>query len=466
MNTLELWFGFRVPVNRRRYLVNGMLLMVLKYGVDAVLSLMATGERFLDPITYLHPLVSYRYEALTGGELSATTNPSWWIIATVIWSLPFIWIGVSMSARRALDAGMSIWLSLLFFVPLVNLLLIVGLCAQPSGPPRIVSGSERVQEGAQHLIMSALKAIGFTGLLGTLMVALMVLGFEDYGSSVFMGTPFVMGVFGAYLVHKPKYRGWRVGVSVGLLSVGVCAGLMMVLALEGALCLVMAAPIAIVLSGLGALAGGAMVRTTTSLHGSTGAMIFAVPMLSALGVVHPITLVVHPVVTTIEIEAPPEQVWPNVVGFSELAPASDWLLKTGVAIPLRARIEGEGVGAIRYCEFTTGPFIEPITVWDYPNRLAFDVTQSPPSMTEWSPYQVVHAPHLMGNMLSRRGQFKLTRVGPGRTRLEGTTWYTLEMAPAFYWTMWSDFLVHRIHRRVLRHIKALSETQGLKASLR
>ena len=465
MNILSLWFGFRASVNRRTYLVNGLLLMFIKYAVDAVLALLATGDRFLDPISYLHPLVGYRYEALMETGLSAQTDATWWMLATITWSLPFIWIGVSMSARRALDAGMSVWLSLLFFLPLVNLLLIVMLCIQPSAPPRVTSRRERVEQEVEHLVMSALKAVGLTGLFGTVMAAVIVLGLQEYGSSVFIGTPFVMGVLGSYLVHRPSYRGWRIGVSVALLSVGLCAGMMIVLALEGALCLLMAGPIAAGLAVLGALAGGAMVRTSSSLDGSKGAMLFAMPLMSALGIDQPPVQVVNPVVTAIEIEASPEQVWPNVVGFSELPPPSDWLLKTGVAIPLRARIEGRGVGAIRYCEFTTGPFVEPFTVWVYPNRRGVVVTQSPPSMTEWSPYQVVHAPHLMGNMLSKRGQFKLVRLGPNRTRLEGTTWYTLDMSPGVYWTLWSDFLVHRFHKRVLRHIKDLSETQRLIASL-
>ena len=156
MNTLLLWFGFRAPVNRRTYLVNGLLLMVIKYGVDAVLSLVATGDRFLDPITYMHPLVSYRFEALTGEQLSNGASPTWWMLSTIVWSLPFIWIGVSMSARRALDAGMSIWLSLLFFIPLINLLLITVLCIQDSAPPRTVSRKERVEEGVEHLVTSCL----------------------------------------------------------------------------------------------------------------------------------------------------------------------------------------------------------------------------------------------------------------------------------------------------------------------
>jgi hypothetical protein len=41
--------------------------------------------------------------------------------------------------------------------------------------------------------------------------------------------------------------------------------------------------------------------------------------------------------------------------------------------------------------------------------------------------------------------------------LEGTTWYENKIKPAFYWNIWSDFIVHKIHKRVLSHIKSESE---------
>ena len=46
----------------------------------------------------------------------------------------------------------------------------------------------------------------------------------------------------------------------------------------------------------------------------------------------------------------------------------------------------------------------------------------------------------------------------GRTRLEGRTWYTFEMHPQAYWIFWSDLSSHKIHDRVLVHIKQLSES--------
>jgi hypothetical protein len=90
---------------------------------------------------------------------------------------------------------------------------------------------------------------------------------------------------------------------------------------------------------------------------------------------------------------------------------------------------------------------------------AFDVAETPPPMREWSPYETVHAPHLSGNMRSRRGEFRLVALADGRTRLEGTTWYELDMFPQAYWGLWSDALIHTIHTRVLGHIKHRVEAE-------
>src|SRR2546426_10194380 len=66
--------------------------------------------------------------------------------------------------------------------------------------------------------------------------------------------------------------------------------------------------------------------------------------------------------SVVDIAAPPQTVWRNVITFPDLPPPSERLFRIGVAAPLRARLDGSGVGAIRYCDFTTGSFVEPITV--------------------------------------------------------------------------------------------------------
>jgi hypothetical protein len=165
----------------------------------------------------------------------------------------------------------------------------------------------------------------------------------------------------------------------------------------------------------------------------------------------------------IVIDAPAETVWKNVVTFSDIAGKPEWYFRAGIAYPIRARISGHGVGATRTCEFTTGTFIEPIEVWNEPRLLRFGVTANPPPMRELSPYANIDAPHLHGFLVSERGQFLLEPLPGGRTRLVGTTWYQHHLWPAEYWRLWSDAIIHRIHLRVLRHIKGLSEgTHGFK----
>ncbi|NBV21095.1 MAG: hypothetical protein EBS05_04125 [Proteobacteria bacterium] len=81
-------------------------------------------------------------------------------------------------------------------------------------------------------------------------------------------------------------------------------------------------------------------------------------------------------------------------------------------------------------------------------------------MEEWTPYREVHPPHLDGFLASERGQFELIALPDGGTRLEGTTWYRHNMWPVDYWQTWSDHIIHRIHLRVLQHIKARAEAAG------
>ena len=161
--------------------------------------------------------------------------------------------------------------------------------------------------------------------------------------------------------------------------------------------------------------------------------------------------------SAIEIDAPPDVVWRNVISFPPLPMPSELVFRAGIAYPQRAEIAGEGVGAVRRCVFSTGAFVEPITRWEPGRRLSFDVTEQPRPMQEWSPYADIAPPHLDGYFRSRRGEFRLIALPGGRTRLEGSTWYEMRLQPAAYWVLFGDAIISRIHGRVLRHIRATVE---------
>ena len=133
------------------------------------------------------------------------------------------------------------------------------------------------------------------------------------------------------------------------------------------------------------------------------------------------------------------------------------LLQSRVAYPTRTRIVGQGLGAKRFCDLSTGPAVETVTRWEPAHALEFDVTETPAPMEELSPYGHIEPKHLHGYFVSKHGRFVLTALNGGRTRINGTSWYQHGMYPAPYWRLWTDATVHRIHARVLGHIRHLSE---------
>jgi len=444
---LRLWFGFSDPVDRGTYFRHGLGLMALKYAIDALLIWRFAG-RIWTLSDYLSPLLSTRQALLRSA-------PPWLLPLLVVIALPFLWIGVSMTMRRAVDAGASPWVALVFFVPGLNLILMMVLCLPPSRPRRIAP-SDAVVSSATERFQSAM--LGVAAALAITLVSVLVAVYlrHRYSTGLFLGMPFTIGYITAYIYNYRVDRpaGESVGLALG--SVTIAAGAMVVFALEGLICIGMALPIAWAIALPGAVLGRVMARR--AMFGSTGAwMALLVPLF--LGVEPRAAPTPHEVVTVVDIDAPLAVVWRHVVTFPDLAPPTELLFRAGVAAPMRARIEGHGVGAVRYCDFTTGSFVEPITAWDENRRLAFDITAQAPPMTEWTPYRQVNPPHLDGYFRATHGEFRLTPLPGGRTRLEGRTTYVVAMFPQRYWTLPAGRIVAAIHERVLRHIAALAEEE-------
>jgi hypothetical protein len=442
--------------------------MLLKYGVEAGLIGELTG-RFYSPIDFLNPLLTSRQYFLRGA-------PEWFGVGWLLWTLPFVAIAVVLTIRRAADAGLSPWMGLLILVPFVNILVMIALALVPSASERRqVKGLPPNAGAADDVYLasslappredSALRAVLASVALATAYAFIIGVGsiyaLGSYGATLFYGTPIIAGIVAAYVYNGQVAHGWWPSIGVAMLPALCVGGLFLIFALEGVICLVMAAPIVLPMAALGGLLGKAIADSQRGRRRRDAGMLGCVLVLplAAYGESRLPNDAEYVVETSVEVMAPPEVVWRNVVDFRPIDSPEPWLFHWGIAGPKSATIDGRGVGAIRRCNFTTGSFVEPITVWDQGKRLAFDVTEQPEPMFELSPYRHVHPPHLDGSFRSTRGEFVLEPLTGGRTRLVGRTWYRLELSPHGYWTVWTDWIIHRIHERVLEHIKRLAERE-------
>ena len=298
------------------------------------------------------------------------------------------------------------------------------------------------------LTIAIVFAIGYTS----------IYFFGNYGWTVFVFAPFVIGFLPSYFASKKLELSKRDCYSLSFTTLLVSTIALLVLALEGMICIIMALPILMLLVWFGAYIGFSMNHKKPMLNNATTIVILALYSLGFLSfdyINEPNSLIA--IKTNIVVKAPIEKVWQNVVTFDTIAEPNEFIFKTGIAYPKNATIKGTGVGAIRYCNFTTGSFVEPIRTWNEPNLLQFSVESQPVPMNELNPFWNVHPPHLDGYFRSNKGEFRLKKIANNETLLQGTTWYEVDIYPEFYWKLWSDLIIHKIHKRVLNHIKKESE---------
>jgi uncharacterized membrane protein YhaH (DUF805 family) len=457
--TLSIFWRLDRPLTARSYLFWGVLLAGIKYNLDRIIATVWFNQTWT--IFDRETLMLYLWQS----PFKQTEKP--YFLTLLIASVPFIWIGTMLTLRRLRTLGWRPFWVLLFFVPVVKFIFFAVLCLlHPYRPENVPPMAlNRFEQFLDRILPRGALASAFIAIVITTGVALLLgwLGtgiFSDYGWSIFVGLPFSMGFLSSLIFGFRQERDLLRCLVVANSTV-VLVGIGFVLfAIEGLICLAMAAPIAFAVATVGGILGYAVQKTFRWRAESPKLFCLAILLLPlAMGLEHelPPAPPLLEVKSSVVINAPPEKVWRNVVSFGELPPPKEMIFKLGVAYPVRAEIRSHGVGAVRHCNFSTGPFVEPIAVWDEPRLLKFSVTENPEPMQEWTPYREIRPAHLNGYLESCAGQFRLIPLDGHRTLLEGTTWYYHHLWPADYWKIWSDYIIHTIHLRVLSHVKELSE---------
>lgn len=302
-------------------------------------------------------------------------------------------------------------------------------------------------------------AIGVTSIVVVGLITFSVNVLQEYGAVLFTLVPLALGILSTSVYGLFRQRSLKESAQVSFYTLALACGILILFNTEGIVCILMASPFVAVFVFIGTLIGYKIQKRNRDQ---------VVKMFSLNLLVIPLLMTAESefferesgeieVKTSIVINASKEVVWDNVVKFPDIPAPTEWIFRTGIAYPTSSKIIGTGEDAIRYCEFTTGSFVEPIEIWDEPNHLQFSVREQPIPLKR----MIYEKSEVPGNMykyfVSNKGQFRLTKIGENQVLLEGTTWYYHKIRPVSYWKIWSEYIIHSIHKRVLKHIKTTSE---------
>jgi len=356
-----------------------------------------------------------------------------------------------LSLRRADRLGRGGGLALATMIPTLQILAVLWLALLW---PRRANATPRQVGSPAPPYQLAIGIFAGTALI-VVAVAVSTLTMGAYGWGLFVATPFLVGLITGFLVNRDHVHSagetFAAVATAGLL--GTLALLM--LALEGLMCIVLIAPLAGMLAALGGFIGRAVAKRLIDPRAPFYS-VAALPLIFLLDAAMPPEL---PIVTrtSIAIAAPPEAVWASLTADRPVAAAPGLVGLAGLAYPVASQIVGEGVGAHRVGTFSTGTADERITVWAPGRTLAFRVVRQPPAMEEMSPYRKLHTPHLIGYFDTGETRFDLEPLVGGGTRLTACANHVLRIDPAPYWEPIARWAIRQNVTRVLADVRRDAE---------
>ena len=414
---------------------------------------------------FAHAVLIFRVLPLSPNGTALMTNKILPLVLLFGLAGGFALLASYVAARRAATLGWSLppVIALLIHVPFLGAGIALWLAAtgdeqeKNSAAPMAVAGRLVVP-----FILGAFACWALTwGCQYLIDLGKLPLGLKQtggyFGLAIFAGLPFATGVSSGVIIRRAGGTfGQAIGASMTL--IGAVILILCSMAMEGIICVFMAAPFGAGLAFLGATAGYFLARKRVADGTLQSAAWLSIVALVALEGWNPPAPLEDIASSEVIINAPAARVWAELHDIRDLPKTENLLFQFGVAHPMGTVTDGQGVGAARLCKLSTGDMPEIITVWKPGQELRFKVLSTPPSMRELGFFgQTIDATHLHSAYASLEGGFKLTTLPDGRTKLVGESHYLLNIAPAAYWNLWTKEIVHMVQLRVLEHVKTRAE---------
>ena len=243
--------------------------------------------------------------------------------------------------------------------------------------------------------------------------------------SFIASVPFALG---ALSVCVGRWRGsdnwihYAVWCPSILLTVGLV--ICLVTQIEAAICVIMAAPILYGGALLGAGIAHALLPTNISECRLQLSFAVFLPFIAAYvesSFRWPTEVVA--IKNTITINAPAEQIWPEIASVPAIPPnmiPDRWIYRVGFPKPIAATLDHEGVGGVRTATFERGvSFFEKVTVWEPGRKLAFTIRADP----DFIPHTAFDQHIIVGGRFYDvlDGIYEIEPVSPTTTRLHLTS---------------------------------------------
>ncbi len=277
----------------------------------------------------------------------------------------------------------------------------------------------------------------------------------SYGWTLFTVIPFSIGLTVGVFTNTFQSKSLLKGFSVVMLVVLVFSLLLLVCGFEGAICILMALGMICLPAALGLLVG----YRIRNIH-KTFMLVFIVVLNSSATVYDKVdtSKVSSTAVESLIINASKERVWEVLTHPVDFSLNDNFFFKAGVSYPKSMKIEyDKEQHCFLCCNFNNGFTRLKIDRIDSLKSIHFSFQEPIAPMKELTFYSSIDAPHLNeGYFMPSYGEFAIEPINSNQCKIIATTAYSYKITPVFYWKLWADYLVNKMHSSVLKDIKKIA----------
>lgn len=262
-------------------------------------------------------------------------------------------------------------------------------------------------------------------------------GSVGYGFLIFLAIPVVLGLS---LGALPKWKHAMVGTVICLFF--FLLGLM-ILGLEGYICVLMVLPIILPPIFLAAVTTH-LAKRYDKIKETENLPVLILPLfLFLLGIPVENKLGGHQkkiieVTSAIQLPYSCIEAYNHIKSVDTLIAEKSWLMKIGLPVPQKCLLDREAVGGIRTCYFSGGKIVERITALEKGKLLEMDVISYELTGRKWLGF--------------RKARYRFDSLATNQCRMTRITTYTSELRPRFYWEPLERLGIEQEHSYVFNNL--------------
>lgn len=310
----------------------------------------------------------------------------------------------------------------------------------------------------QKEIRSRLLVAIFLSLLIFVGLPYMILHIREASSAMIVLVPFTIGLNAAFLAAMYKKQSLTTWLKVSGIVILCCYVAAVVLAQEGAICIIIYSLIIILPYALGVVIGWAIQNSIYTKYGTVVLVGFALLTSATLpNNMSADKLIVEKVI----VNAPKNKVWKQLHTNVRFGKSTDFFFRNGVSYPMAMQLQTKNGKRVLHCDYNNGTTDAPILKYEEGRLFRFKINDSLISMREKSIYAQPTTMHIKNYFVVNYGEFRVDSIAENKTLLTATTNYKHHFKPEFYTDYWITRFVNTLHGHVLHTVKTQSEKASI-----